>query len=126
MYIYIYNIYMCINMYMCVYVCVCIYIYYIIFILCLYLIFIVVCISFLILFTSRHISLPLFRKFTWSHANILDGAWFCNSLQSLAIDCICRELHLGCLHWFCMRFRLFCFKTGHSFVNAVVEGLIQL
>ena len=49
-------------MYMCVYMSVCIYIYNIIFIICLCLIFIVLCISFLISFTSRHFPLPLFRK----------------------------------------------------------------
>ena len=127
-YIYIYMyvcmcIYFCIYMCVCVYMCVYIYIYYFYIMLCL--IFIVLCISYLSLFKSRHIPLPLFRKCIWSHANIWDGASFCNSLQSLAIDCICRELHLGCLHWFCMRFWLFCFKRGHWFVNAVVEGLIQ-
>ena len=36
--------------------------FYIIFIFCLCLLFIVLCISYLILFTSRHISLPLFCK----------------------------------------------------------------
>ena len=72
------------------------YIFYIIFI-CLCLLFIVLCISYLILFPLRHIPLPLFRKCIWSHANIWDGASFCNSLQSLAIDCIYRELHLGYL-----------------------------
>ena len=115
----------CICMCVCVYICVYVYIYNIVFIICLCLIFIVLCISFLILFTSRHFPLPLFRKCIWSHANIWNAASFCNSLQSLAIDCICRELYLGCLHWLCMRFWLFCFKGGHWFVNAVVKGLIQ-
>ena len=40
-------------------------------------------------------------------------------------SCICRVLHLGCLHWSCMRFWLFCFKRDNRFVNAAVEGLIQ-
>ena len=154
MYICIY-IYVCVYKYVCIYVyaCICvyvcmyiyIYIYNINFTLCLCLVFIVLCISFLILFTSchtplplfrksyaflilymsRHIPSPLFRNCIWSHANIWDGASFCDSLQSLVIDCICRELHPGCLHWFCMRFWLFCFKRGHWFFNAVVEGLIQ-
>ena len=114
---------MCMCVYICVYMCVCIYIYYFYIMLCL--IFIVSCISYLSLFKSRHIPLPLFRKCIWSHANIWDGASFCNSLQSLAIDYICRELHLGCLHWFGMRFWLFCFKRDHWFVNAVVERLIN-
>ena len=124
MYIYIF-------VYVCVYVCVCIcvYVYVYIHIYYIYIIFvftfIALCISYLILFTLRHIPLPLFRKCIWSHANIWDGASFCNSLQSLAIVCICRELNLGFLHWFCMRFWLFCFKRGPWFVNAVVEGLIQ-
>ena len=90
-YIYIYMyvcmcIYFCIYMCVCVYMCVYIYIYYFYIMLCL--IFIVLCISYLSLFKSRHIPLPLFRKCIWSHANIWDGASFCNSLQSLAIDCI--------------------------------------
>ena len=67
----------------------------------------------------------LFRKYIWSHTNIWDGASSCNSLQSLAIDCINRELHLRCLHWFCMHFLLLCFKRSHWFVNAVAEVLIQ-
>ena len=106
MYIYIYYISVC--------VCVCVYIYIcIILILSLCLLFIVLCISYLILCALRHISLPLFRKCIWNRANIQDGASFCNSLQSLAIDCIYKEFHLGCLHWFCMRFWLFCFKRSH-------------
>ena len=141
-YVYVYK-YVFIYVYACIFVYV--YIYKIICILCLCLLFIVLCISFSILFTSRHTPLPLFRKsyaflilYTsrhipsplfrnciWSHANIWDGVSFCDSLQSLAIDCICRELHLGCLYWFCMRFWLFSFKRGHWFVNVVVEGLIQ-
>ena len=82
--------------------------FYIIFILCLCLFFIYLCICYFILFASRHISLPVFRKCIWNHANIWDGASFRNSQQSLAIDFIYRELHLGYLHWFCMRFWLFC------------------
>ena len=88
------------------------YIFYIIFI-CLCLLFIVLCISYLILFPLRHIPLPLFHKCIWSHANIWDGASFCNSLQSLAIDCIYRELHLGYLLQFYMCFWLFCFKRSN-------------
>ena len=127
-YLYIVILLLLIYAYICIYVCVCTFVHinkYIIFILCLCLLFIVLRISHLILFMLRHISLRLFRKCIWSHANIWDAASFWNSLQSLAIDCIYRELHLGCLHWFCMRFWLFCFKRSHWFVNAVVEGLIQ-
>ena len=40
-------------------------------------------------------------------------------------SCICSVLHLGCLHWFCMRFWLFCFKRDNRFVNAAVEGLMH-
>ena len=127
-YVYVYvdiYIYVCMCIYVCIYVCMYIYMYIYYFYIMLCLIFIVLCISYLSLFKSRHIPLPLFRKCIWSHANIWDGASFCNSLQSLAIDYICRELHLGCLHWFGMRFWLFCFNRGHWFVNAVVERLIQ-
>ena len=91
-YVYI-HICICMCVCMCVHmrICICIYTYilhiyyfYIIFVFT----FIALCISYLILFTLRHIPLPLFRKCIWSHANIWDGASFCNSLQSLAIDCI--------------------------------------
>ena len=75
---------------------------------------------------ASHIRLSvfLFHKCIWSHANFLNGACFCNSLQSLAIDCVHRELHCGFLHCFCMSFWLFCLMRSHWFVNAVVEGLI--
>ena len=58
---------------------------------CLCLVFILLCIAYLILFTSRHIPLLLFCKCIWSHVNVWDGASFCNSLQSLAIDCTWRK-----------------------------------
>ena len=37
-----------------------------------------------------------------NHANIWNGASVRNSQWSLAVDCFCREFHLGCL------FRLIC------------------
>ena len=65
--------------------------------LCLFLIYL--CICYFVLFTSRHIPLPLFRKCISNHANIWDRAYLRNSQRSLAVDCFCKELHLGCLRW---------------------------
>ena len=67
--------------------------FYIIFTLCLCLIYL--CICYFILFMSRHIPLPLFCKCISNHANIWIGAPLRNSQRSLAIDYLCRELHLG-------------------------------
>ena len=44
-------------------------------------------------------SLDLFNKEKGisNHANIWNGASVQNSQRSLAVDCFCREFHLGCL-----------------------------
>ena len=73
--------------------------FYIIFTLRLCLFFIYLCICYFILFTSRHIPLPLFCKCISNHANIWYGASLRNCQRYLAIGCRCRELHLGRLRW---------------------------